>query len=414
MFKLFIVFLFLTFSQSAYADWLDIVKDGLESTIEVSQDTWNIAKKTFDEDEDEDVSEELIPKVQENIEISRTRALAVWDDLVDIFDEIIILKSEKNDAPSISLFGKSKKDYDEKIELIFQTVASLINDPELENDRKTLQILKNKILKSQEESSNLSAKSVLASGKERKELENLANKYKKESQEYKNSKVDLIIGVRARLALYGLDLNKDQVEVLLSRVDAGDIIGMTTSFSVIAELTKQFSDATIASGENLQVAKKYYGMHVILLELQMHIQKNYINRLRNVYLVRANDIRVENKLLIDETSKLIDDAEGTYLNIYKNNLESQKYTLKVLGLYEEILRKDLLKIETGLKRVNDNYLVSLNTFQTVTVAADLASLMAENSNLFNEVMSIQVPELIPFENLQMQKEFEALTLQLSN
>ena len=87
---------------------------------------------------------------------------------------------------------------------------------------------------------------------------------------------------------------------------------------------------------------------------------------------------------------------------------------KVLGLYEEILRKDLLKIETGLKRVNDNYLVSLNTFQTVTVAADLASLMAENSNLFNEVMSIQVPELIPFENLQMQKEFEALTLQLSN
>ena len=411
MLKLFIVFLFLTLSQSTFADWLDIVKDGLESTIEVSQDTWNIAKQTFD---DESVSEEVIPIVQENIEISRSRALAVWDDLVDVFDEIIILKSKKNDASSISLFGKSKKDYDERIELIFQSVASLINDPELENNRKTLQILKNKILKSQEKSSNLYAKSVLASGKERKELENLADDYKKDSQEYKDSKVDLIRGVRSRLALYGLDLNKDQVEVLLSRVDAGDIIGMTTSFSVIAELTEQFSDATIASGENLQIAKKYYGMHVILLELQMHIRKNYINRLRNVYLVRANDIRSENKLLIDETFKLIDDAEGTYLKIYKNNLESQKYTLKVLGLYEEILRKDLLKIETGLKKVNDNYLVSLNTFQTVTVAADLASLMAENSNLFNEVMSIQVPELIPFENLQMQKEFEALTLQLSN
>jgi hypothetical protein len=409
--KLFIVFLFLTLSQSTFADWLDIVKDGLESTIEVSQDTWDIAKQTFD---DESVSEEVIPIVQENIEISRSRALAVWDDLVDVFDEIIILKSKKNDASSISLFGKSKKDYDERIELIFQSVASLINDPELENNRETLQILKNKILKSQEKSSNLYAKSVLASGKERKELENLADDYKKDSQEYKDSKVDLIRGVRSRLALYGLDLNKDQVEVLLSRVDAGDIIGMTTSFSVIAELTEQFSDATIASGENLQIAKKYYGMHVILLELQMHIQKNYINRLRNVYLVRANDIRSENKLLIDETFKLIDDAEGTYLKIYKNNLESQKYTLKVLGLYEEILRKDLLKIETGLKKVNDNYLVSLNTFQTVTVAADLASLMAENSNLFNEVMSIQVPELIPFENLQMQKEFEALTLQLSN
>ena len=112
MLKLFIVFLFLTLSQSTFADWLDIVKDGLESTIEVSQDTWNIAKQTFD---DESVSEEVIPIVQENIEISRSRALAVWDDLVDVFDEIIILKSKKNDASSISLFGKSKKDYDERI-----------------------------------------------------------------------------------------------------------------------------------------------------------------------------------------------------------------------------------------------------------------------------------------------------------
>ena len=93
MFKLFIVFLFLTFSQSAYAVWLDIVKDGLESTIEVSQDTWDFAKKTFD-DEEEDISKESSRKVQENIEISRARALAVWDDLVDIFDEIIILKSK--------------------------------------------------------------------------------------------------------------------------------------------------------------------------------------------------------------------------------------------------------------------------------------------------------------------------------
>ena len=40
--------------------------------------------------------------------------------------------------------------------------------------------------------------------------------------------------------------------------------------------------------------------------------------------------------------------------------------------------------------------------------------MAGNNNLFNEVMSLQAPELIPFENLQMQNEFEAITLQMSN
>tara|TARA_B100000953_G_scaffold8347_1_gene7442 strand:+ start:34 stop:222 length:189 start_codon:yes stop_codon:yes gene_type:complete len=52
--------------------------------------------------------------------------------------------------------------------------------------------------------------------------------------------------------------------------------------------------------------------------------------------------------------------------------------------------------------------------KSVNVSADLAELMEGNNNLFNEVMSLQAPELIPFENLQMQNEFEAITLQMSN
>jgi hypothetical protein len=40
--------------------------------------------------------------------------------------------------------------------------------------------------------------------------------------------------------------------------------------------------------------------------------------------------------------------------------------------------------------------------------------MAGNNNLFNEVMSLQAPELIPFENLQIQDAFETLSLQLSD
>ena len=76
------------------------------------------------------------------------------------------------------------------------------------------------------------------------------------------------------------------------------------------------------------------------------------------------------------------------------------------------MRTDLKKIKNGLKIVGDKYLVASNTYQTVTVSSDLVDLMEGNTNLFNAVMKLQVPELLPFQNLQMQEVFERLTIQL--
>ena len=396
MFKLFLVIFFslLVPSQFVYADvW---------STF---QESWDRIKIT------------LIgsPDGQETkIKLSQERALDVWDDLKDNFEEIITLKSKRGQAPDESIFGKTKRDYDEKIESIFQTLSVITNDPQIVKDRSTLEKLKSKIEISKQKSSDLKTKAILSTGKDKEKLIDRSNSHQTDINEYNDSRNELLLNVQNRLEEYGLSLNTDQVKVLLSRVDADDIIGMTTSFSVIAELTQQFSEATLASGEDLQIAKNYYFMHVILLELQMHIQRNYIDRLRNVYLVKLGNLKRENGSLIFKTKSLVSSSEGSYQNIYEQNLKSQQFTRKVLVLYEKILRKDLKKIENGLKKVNDNYLVALNTYETVNVSADLAALMAGNNNLFNEVMSLQTPELIPFENLQIQDAFETLSLQLSD
>ncbi len=396
MFKLFLVIFFslLVPSQFVYADVM--------STI---QESWDKIKIT------------LIgsPDGQETkIKLSQERALDVWDDLKDNFEEIITLKSKRGQAPDESIFGKTKRDYDEKIESIFQTLSVITNDPQIVKDRSTLEKLKSKIEISKQKSSDLKTKAILSTGKDKEKLIDRSNSHQTDINEYNDSRNELLLNVQNRLEEYGLSLNIDQVKVLLSRVDADDIIGMTTSFSVIAELTQQFSEATLASGEDLQIAKNYYFMHVILLELQMHIQRNYIDRLRNVYLVKLGNLKRENGSLVFKTKSLVSSSEGSYQNIYEQNLKSQQFTRKVLVLYEKILRKDLKKIENGLKKVNDNYLVALNTYETVNVSADLAALMAGNNNLFNEVMSLQTPELIPFENLQIQDAFETLSLQLSD
>ena len=404
MFKLFLVIFFslLVPSQFVYADVLGTL-----------QKSWDSTKDAIGEVINTEVIVE-IPKKEIKIELSRDRALEIWDDLKDKFDDIKELKSKRNQAPDESIFGKTKRDYDEKIESIFQILSVITNDPQIVKDRSTLEKLKSKIESSELKSADLKTKAQLATGKDKEKLIDRSNSHQTDINEYNDSRNELLFNVQNRLEAYGLSLDTDQVKVLLSRVDADDIIGMTTSFSVIAKLTQQFSEATLESGENLQIARNYYFMHVILLELQMHIQRNYIDRLKNVYLVKLGKLKRENGTLITETKSLVGSSKGSHKKVAEQNLKSQQFTRKVLVLYEEILRKDLYKIQNGLKKVNDNYLVALNTYKTVNVSADLAELMEGNNNLFNEVMSLQAPELIPFENLQMQNEFEAITLQMSN
>jgi hypothetical protein len=404
LFKLFLVIFFslLVPSQFVYADVLGTL-----------QKSWDSTKDAIGEVINTEVIVE-IPKKEIKIELSRDRALEIWDDLKDKFDDIKELKSKRNQAPDESIFGKTKRDYDEKIESIFQILSVITNDPQIVKDRSTLEKLKSKIESSELKSADLKTKAQLATGKDKEKLIDRSNSHQTDINEYNDSRNELLFNVQNRLEAYGLSLDTDQVKVLLSRVDADDIIGMTTSFSVIAKLTQQFSEATLESGENLQIARNYYFMHVILLELQMHIQRNYIDRLKNVYLVKLGKLKRENGTLITETKSLVGSSKGSHKKVAEQNLKSQQFTRKVLVLYEEILRKDLYKIQNGLKKVNDNYLVALNTYKTVNVSADLAVLMAGNNNLFNEVMSLQTPELIPFENLEIQDAFETLSLQLSD
>ncbi len=76
----------------------------------------------------------------------------------------------------------------------------------------------------------------------------------------------------ARFQLIGLDLDLEQIKVLLSRVDSENIIQMSVVFDVLKQITKQLMELTQSSGEEIKTAKKYYGMHVVLIEMVIHMQ----------------------------------------------------------------------------------------------------------------------------------------------
>ena len=101
-----------------------------------------------------------------------------------------------------------------------------------------------------------------------------------------------------------------------------------------------------------------------------------------------------------------------YQSSYNANLKSQEFTIEVANVYEDVLRQDKAKTLEARGIVKNLHKLAENTLKTVTVSADLVSLMKESQGLYNEVMQLQTPDLVPFENLELKREFEAVTLKM--
>jgi hypothetical protein len=255
---------------------------------------------------------------------------------------------------------------------------------------------------------SIAMKSVGPGGAQHKVAAKLEKAVEKEAKLHES----LLHAFRSRMMAYGIDLSLEQTKVLLSRVDAGDVSRMTTVFAVISSITAQFADAKVQSSENLDVTKKYYGIYLGLLELQMHIQTEYIEKIDTAYLPGVQQIGNEARDLKSETEVKLKKSENSYQGSYRQNIKSQEFTIEVTDIYANALRADRNKVEEARSIVSKLHELAGNTLSTVRVSADLSALVRQSEGLYKQVMSLQTPALVPFENLQMQREFEAVTQRL--
>ncbi|MBB1466603.1 hypothetical protein H5300_25760 [Vibrio sp. SG41-7] len=220
------------------------------------------------------------------------------------------------------------------------------------------------------------------------------------------------MAVQERLNDFGTFVTEEQVEALLTKVNVNEILSMTTVFPVISEFANYLGQVSQDTGEDLTAAKKYYGMYVLLLELQLFIQDQYINKLEYTFIPRITELGNQNNKLIKETKALSRKTNSKNLSIYKKNLESQQYSAKVINSYKKQLQSDLKKVKSAKARLKKDYDAAVNTYKTVDIAFNVSGLIKENEKLFDEVMNLQAPELIPFENEKMKDEFSKISAQI--
>ena len=396
-------YLLLLLLSSLYADWKS---DMMEKSNQIYTDTKNKTVLLYKEN----VKTQPFTKEQ--------RMNKIWDNVYDDLEEGAVYVDKLNNAPDSAWLEEDKEDVQEDINKLFEMIVNglieddlLIYKTKMEKLKKEISENKSDILKYREKRVGAPKASTLYTTKSDFDIK--ITETKNENTILENEIRIIKDNLKNDFKEIGVNLSSEQIDVLLTRVDGDDIIQISLVMETLKHITNQIMLLMKESKEELTQTKKYYGMHLVLLELVVYIQQKYIDKSNKVYIPKIDKMIIDSAEMIANTSRMRDQEEDTRRrSIYNNNIEAQELTNRAAKRYKQdliISRNNMIEAQKISKA---NLKLSKNTYATVLLSADLFDLISESQSMFEEVSKIQVPNLVPFENIQMEQKYKELTEKL--
>jgi len=396
-------YLFILLLSSVYGDWKS---DMMEKSNQIYTDTKNKTILLYKEN----VETQPLTKEQ--------RINKIWDNVYDDLEKGAGYIDKLNNAPDSAWLEEDKEDVQEDINKLFEMIVNglieddlLIYKTKMAELKKEISENKSDILKYREKRVGAPDSSKIYRTKS--DFDTKIIETKNENKILENEIRIIKDNLKNDFKEIGVNLSSEQIDVLLTRVDGDDIIQISLVMETLKHITNQIMLLMKESKEELTQAKKYYGMHQVLLELVVYIQQKYIDKSNNVYLPKIDKMITDSAGMIAHTKSLRDREEDTRRrSIYSNNIEAQELTNRAAKRYKQDLIVSRNNMIEAQKISKANLKLSKNTYATVLLSADLFDLISESQSMFEEVSKIQVPNLVPFENIQMEQKYKELTEKL--
>ncbi|MEO1329974.1 MAG: hypothetical protein AAFW46_09950 [Pseudomonadota bacterium] len=233
-----------------------------------------------------------------------------------------------------------------------------------------------------------------------------------ESIQGQQAKIEAIKGRFGRaMAEAGAPMPPEQIDLLLESVTGEDLVALAAAYQAVRGVSDQLRRLMDESGEDLAVAKRYYGMHTALIALLVEAQNRFLAEVDGRYLPRLTEIERDIQAAAVETQRLLrDDPTPAQRRALEANAESQQVAIEALRLYREHLLRQREQVKEARDRTAKELRVADNTLRTVEASFQLKRLMDSAATSFNALQSLEFPGLERvFENEQLRQEFRNLT-----
>ena len=148
-------------------------------------------------------------------------------------------------------------------------------------------------------------------------------------------------------------------------------------------------------------------------EILAYSQREYIRKIEEIYIPALETIEnnIEDTIDFTETSLRKSNLKQSR-KVLIANIDANKFSLKVLGQYTKMLELQVESLRKALKNTKEQITVAYSTYDTAANSANLENLIDETQDSFNRILDIQLPEIIPFENSELEMKFQEISGQI--
>ena len=423
------LFLGLTIAFSFIFSGMTNAEDKESNLVEiwkqVSQSGNIILKKTMEslskvtEQFVQDIDKELL-EISEIIDGKSNLDMEDKIDSIRLYvDELGELKKKETKAAKFTIIAKSKKDYRIKIDEVLKEIEPILFDGQIVNYAERIRQAKSRIDEFEEKKVELNEKILFASDDtslfttSKSDLREEVDKIDKLLINLNNLIDKLEYDLKRKMNDLGIQLTREQIRIMTTRIDGDDLAKSFAIFDVTKQITKNLAIIMQQNSFSGTATTNYYGIYVILSEILGHSQRQYIDKINETYLPALNEIgaNIKDSITYAEDS-IKETSNDENVKILESNIEANKFSLNVLDSYRDILVGQRSSLEEAVERTKEQIMVAYSTYDTAVNSANLINLISQTQESFNKIMDMQLPDIVPFENSELENKFNEISEQL--
>lgn len=364
-----------------------------------------------------------IAQTEETLEIERAdtsrffeEAHGALDDALEMFDDKDGMKAA-DDIAFYDFLSRSKETQEKKIETYLDAAADALGISSISDQRIRIAEMRAEIEETRKNLTLYERKKVSAPETSYNPLVVTRKGYadKIEAAKQKNLELEAAIEnekfiLAKQLQDIGLKLEPAQIDILLESITGDEFVRVSIIFDNAKSFALELEELTEKTGEDLEAAKKYYGVYLMLLKTVDRLQNQFVENVDNVYYPKLDEFAEKAQRNIVEAKKAIN--AGADEATLRRNIESNELTYQATIIYKQGLAQQKHQMMMANLECKKNILTALNTYKTVSLSKDVAALMHTSRRAFEAITSLSVPDLRPFENLKMKEAFGEITREL--
>ncbi len=361
--------------------------------------------------------------VESKLQKLNEHAVKAWEQSKEHLLEILDLRDARAQLPPRAWIRRDRRDADDDINELLDKTLDTLRLSQLTDYRAEYACIEEQVDVLNREIVELREKRMTADGKRsikaflnrtRKSYTEAIKDTRKEIDQLEGEKKKLVEKLQKEYKSMGIELSTDQVRFYLSSVSGRDIMALSAVFDNVRVINRQLEDLMRQNRGDPEAARRYYGIHVVMLQAVVKAHETVLDNIQNRYLKRISRLAERNEKARKETNALLAASPQSQREILEASLRAQNTTDQVLEIYRSHLNSLQDRLEKALKAVRMRYKVASNAYRTISISSALANEMQTTLEDLAALQEMHLPELVPFDNEAIQKKFNEITAALQD